>query len=253
MALRITHLLKSKTKLKPKGHLLSVIFPSPSLSTSSSPPPPTTSTSTPTNSTNQPPANTTTPKGTEKPNKPKKPKKPKPTKPAPPKTPLDIFFSSFKNFRYKPSRDPSASWKQLASSQGWPPKKPKKDAPGRDAWDRYQMALAKEVELWFGHENDPKAWKTLCRAVGHADAPEDIKKCEAILRNTHVNIVDLVHWGRKGGEEAEDNTAPEVFKSLQELKDYTFRNHKVFEQEQLREYNGGNVVLRHLLRRLFSR
>jgi hypothetical protein len=139
------------------------------------------------------------------------------------------------------------------------------------------MALAKEVELWFGHENDPKAWRTLCRAVGHADAPEDIDKCAfvrfplsrhpvssrcrectiltrwQILRNTHVNIVDLIHWARRGGEEAESNTAPEVFKSVRELKDYTFRKHRVFEQEQLMEYNGGNVVLRHLMRRLFSR
>ncbi|EGR46326.1 uncharacterized protein TRIREDRAFT_109960 [Trichoderma reesei QM6a] len=248
MALRITHLLKSQAKSRTNPL---VVFHSPSLSTSSSPPqPPTTSTSSPTTSTKQPPTNSTTPKDTKKP---KKPKKPKPTKPTPPKTPLDIFFSSFKNFKYKPSRDPSASWKQLASSQGWPPKKPKKDAPGRDAWDRYQMALAKEVELWFGHENDPKAWRTLCRAVGHADAPEDIDKCAFILRNTHVNIVDLIHWARRGGEEAESNTAPEVFKSVRELKDYTFRKHRVFEQEQLMEYNGGNVVLRHLMRRLFSR
>ncbi|KAL7808642.1 hypothetical protein V8C26DRAFT_412762 [Trichoderma gracile] len=244
MAYRFTHhLLKSKTQPRSNPLLKS---PSPS-----SAPSPSTSTSTPTESTKQPPTNTT-PKSTKKPTKPKQPKQPKPSKPIRPQTPLDTFFSSFKSFKYKPSRSPSASWKQLAASQGWPPRKPKANAPGRDAWDRYQKALAKEVELWFGNENDPKAWKTLCRAVGRADAPEDIKQCKTILRNTHVNIVDLIHWGRKGGEEAEDNAAPEVFKSLQELKDYTFRSHKIFEQEQLREYNGGNVVLRHLLRRLFS-
>ncbi|PTB63448.1 hypothetical protein BBK36DRAFT_1096448, partial [Trichoderma citrinoviride] len=169
-----------------------------------------------------------------------------------PETPLDEFFSSFQSFRYKPGRSPIESWKQVASSRGWQPR-PKKDAPGRDAWDRYQKALAKELELYFGHEKDPRAWRTLCRAVGRRDAPEEIKKCEAILRNTHVNIVDLIHWGRNGGEEAEDNKPPKVFKSVQELKDYTYKSHKIFEQEQLRGYNGGNVVLRHLLRRLFSR
>ncbi|PTB72405.1 hypothetical protein M440DRAFT_1319940, partial [Trichoderma longibrachiatum ATCC 18648] len=116
--------------------------------------------------------------------------------------------------------------------------------------EAYQKALLQEVELYFGNENDPKAWRTLCRAVGRADAPEDIKKCESILRNIHVNIVDLVHWGIKGGEDVKGNRV-KAFKSVDELRQYTKDQGKVFSQAQLMQYNGGNVVLRHLLRRLF--
>ncbi|TFB00054.1 hypothetical protein CCMA1212_008155 [Trichoderma ghanense] len=185
-----------------------------------------------------------------------------------PKTPLDIFFSSFKGFTPKGTKPPSELWKTLVKHNKWPVND-NNDPAKKEAWKAYQKALLQEVELYFGNEDDPKAWRTLCRAVGRADAPEDIKKCEAvgvlvsqhpcywlvrqILRNTHVNIVDLINWGRKGGEGAEDNEAPEVFKSVEELKSYTYRTRKIFEQEQLREYSGGNVVLRHLLRRLFSR
>ncbi|ETR99571.1 hypothetical protein M419DRAFT_102247 [Trichoderma reesei RUT C-30] len=175
---------------------------------------------------------------------------------SPPKeeTPLDTFFLSFSHqgFVHNPAKSPVNSWKDLCKFQSWT-NKPNDHPPKQKAWKRYQAALIKEVELYFGDVDDITAWKTVCRAVGCENPPDQISKCKAILRNTHVNIVDLIHWARRGGEEAESNTAPEVFKSVRELKDYTFRKHRVFEQEQLMEYNGGNVVLRHLMRRLFSR
>jgi 23S rRNA A2030 N6-methylase RlmJ len=65
----------------------------------------------------------------------------------------------------------------------------------------------------------------------------------------------LIAWRRKGGDEeaAGDKVSSiVVFKSVKELKDYTKRTQKVFPMREIKHYNGGNVVLRHLLRRIFS-
>ncbi|KAH6603216.1 hypothetical protein Trco_007991 [Trichoderma cornu-damae] len=165
-------------------------------------------------------------------------------------TPLDRFFASFGGFAYDSRLSPEASFRQLEQHQGW---QDRRDGPAKDAWKRYQRALVDEVEMWFGDENDLTAWRTLCRAVGRFDPPGEIRKCKAILRNTHVNIVDLIAWGRKGGGESDGEASSsliQVFRSVEQLREYTLSSGKVFAKDQLNEYKGGNVVLRHLLRHL---
>ncbi|KAL7799951.1 hypothetical protein V8C37DRAFT_366123 [Trichoderma ceciliae] len=164
-------------------------------------------------------------------------------------TPLDRFFTSFAGFPYDPHLSPEASLKLLEQDQGW---ESRKHGPAKDAWKRYQRALVKEVEMWFGDEDDLTAWWTLCKAVGHCDPPEDVRMCKAILRNTHVNIVDLIDWGRRRGGEDEASSI-EVFRSVEELRKYTLDRDKVFAMRELKEYKGGNVVLRHLLRHLLEK
>ncbi|KAM0257963.1 hypothetical protein ACHAQJ_004122 [Trichoderma viride] len=167
-------------------------------------------------------------------------------------TPLDRFFTSFEGFAYDAHLSPEASFKSLKRYQGWGSKT--YGGPGKEAWERYQKALVEEVEMWFGHEDDLTAWWTLCKAVECFDPPDDIQKCKTILRNTHVNIVDLIAWRRNGGDEDEDEgSSVKVFKSVEELREYTMGSGKVFPAAELEEYNGGNVVLRHLLRRLLRR
>ncbi|KAK0760728.1 hypothetical protein N5P37_006926 [Trichoderma harzianum] len=169
-------------------------------------------------------------------------------------TPLDGFFTSFTGFMYDPHLSPEASWKKLRRFQGWKGLSPdgRRSDEENDAWGRYQGALVREVEMWFGDEKDLTAWRTLCKAVGEVDPPDEIRECKKILRTTHVNIVDLIDWGRKGGDENEGRKV-RVFKSVEELADYSVRSRKIFRKEQLKEYRGGNVVLKHLLRVFFTK
>jgi hypothetical protein len=44
------------------------------------------------------------------------------------------------------------------------------------------------------------------------------------IRNTHVNIVDLIEWGRCGG----DQGTVQLLKTKQELKEYTMETQKYF-------------------------
>ncbi|QYT06133.1 C2H2-type domain-containing protein [Trichoderma simmonsii] len=169
-------------------------------------------------------------------------------------TPLDGFFTSFVGFAYDPHVSPEASWKKLRRFQGWKglPPDGRRGEEENDAWGRYQGALVREVEMWFGDEKDLTAWRTLCKAVGEVDPPDEIRECKKILRTTHVNIVDLIDWGRKGGDENEGKKV-KVFKSVEELAHYSVRRKKIFRKEQWKEYRGGNVVLKHLLRVFFTK
>lgn len=92
------------------------------------------------------------------------------------KTPLDTFFGSFRGFRYDPSLPPSTSYAKLRDQKGWE----RGDPEGEDAWDRYQDALATELEMWFGAEDDLTAWHSLCRAVGIEPLPPTCALCKKV-------------------------------------------------------------------------
>lgn len=97
-------------------------------------------------------------------------------------TPLDGFFTSFTGFVYDPHLSPEASWKKLRRFQGWKglPPDGRRSEEENDAWGRYQRALVREVEMWFGDEKDLTAWWTLCRAVGEVDPPDEIRECKKV-------------------------------------------------------------------------
>jgi hypothetical protein len=162
-----------------------------------------------------------------------------------PTTPLDRFFLSFRSFEYDRSLPPATSWKRLQQHRRWK----KGNKQGEREWERYQAALEEEVRFLFGKVDDIQAWHTLCKAVGITEPPDTIKECKAIIRKTHVNIVDLIDWARRGGEGA----AVKVFKRVYQLADYTLRQGKIFPKKDIHSSEGErNVVLRHCLRQIFS-
>jgi hypothetical protein len=63
---------------------------------------------------------------------------------------------------------------------------------------------------------------------------------------THINIVDLLEWGRSDSEEKD-----QTFSNVAELRAYTKKTGKIFRNTFDQE--DGNVVLRHLLRKIFLR
>ncbi|KAB8297279.1 hypothetical protein EYC80_002638 [Monilinia laxa] len=155
-------------------------------------------------------------------------------------TPLDIFFRSFPTFNYDASLPPATSYANLQRHEGWP----HKSAQSKDAWNRYQEALQNELHLWFGAENDLTAWHALCRAIGIDELPKTCEQCKEVVRRTHVNIVDLIAWGRSNREEKAS-----TFRDLEALRVYTKSTRKIFHNTP--DDEGGNIVLRHLLRRIF--
>ena len=68
------------------------------------------------------------------------------------------------------------------------------------------------------------------------------------MRRTHVNIIDLIEWGRGHGNTKE---RVQTFRNVAELRKYTKRTGKVFRNTFDCDQKDGNVVLRHLLRKLF--
>ncbi|KAH7313550.1 hypothetical protein B0I35DRAFT_480228 [Stachybotrys elegans] len=134
--------------------------------------------------------------------------------------PLDEFFLSFSTFNYNTCLSPTKSFSQLQMHKGW-----KRGEPAfKQAWGQYQQALGKELKMWFGAEDSLAAWHTLCRAVGVEPLPLTCEDCEKVLRNTHVNIIDLIEWGRSDDQ---NKVRVRVFSSVDTLKQYTFAKDKV--------------------------
>jgi hypothetical protein len=60
------------------------------------------------------------------------------------------------------------------------------------------------------------------------------------LHERHVNIVDLIEWGRSDSKEK-----VQTFGNVAELREYTNKTGNIF--RNMFDQEGGNVVLRHLL------
>ncbi|KAG7120556.1 hypothetical protein HYQ44_005052 [Verticillium longisporum] len=161
-----------------------------------------------------------------------------------PATPLDRFFLSYATFRYDASLPPTASFEALIRHCRW--KRGTDEL--RDARAEYQRALRQEVDVWFGREDDIGAWHTLCRAVGIRRPPSTIEECTQVLRNTHVNIVDLIDWGRNRAV-----GSVQVFQTRDDLVEYSREHAKIFPVKEVQANGETNVVLRHLLRRFRTR
>ena len=60
----------------------------------------------------------------------------------------------------------------------------------------------------------------------------------------------MIEWGRAGREGRSKKIR--IFKSVQELRDYSKETQKIFRNDLDKDTDDGGVVLRHLLRRLFN-
>ncbi|KAL4888093.1 hypothetical protein BDV59DRAFT_148976 [Aspergillus ambiguus] len=158
------------------------------------------------------------------------------------KTPLNKFFLSFKGFPFDPNLPPSQSYLSLQRFYNWR----RGDEDYSQAWDQFQEALSQELKLWFGTEDDITSWHSLCRAVRIEPLPRTCLECEKAVRGIHVNIVDLIDWARNRA----DNSEVQIFKTLEELREYTRTTRKIF-RNNFDQRGTGNVVLRHLLRSIY--
>lgn len=150
-------------------------------------------------------------------------------------------------------------WRRGRNGEGY---EEEEDPAAVEARERYVAALRRELEVWFGGEDDLANWQALCRAVGAVvpaatEAVATEKGCERALRGTHVNLVDLLAWAREEVQGVRDDDddgrrTVQVFGSIGALAAYCKKTGKWFPLEDVEkagEQGDGNVVIRHLLRR----
>ncbi|KAL8981836.1 MAG: hypothetical protein Q9177_005453 [Variospora cf. flavescens] len=142
--------------------------------------------------------------------------------------PLDNFFHTYHSFHYDACMPPAISFESLQTYLQKRHKWSRKGPECKELWHRYQAALTQEFNLWFGVEDDLDAWHSLCRAS---------------VRGRHVNIIDLIEWGRSGGKHVR------IFRTIKELSDYSFASQKIYSKKEVDELEAG-AVLKYLLRPL---
>lgn len=105
--------------------------------------------------------------------------------PAPSTGPLDSFFRSFSGYQYDPSIPPAESFRSFRRGlrrwndwNGYSPNTWKEYED--DVYTRYQAALTKEFNLWFGIEDDIMPWHSLCRAIAIHTLPATCKLCREV-------------------------------------------------------------------------
>ncbi|KAF8848879.1 hypothetical protein BDZ45DRAFT_605233 [Acephala macrosclerotiorum] len=149
---------------------------------------------------------------------------------------IDAFFAQHEEFDYNPSAPVWAEFSRMCDEFGWYIE----DYEMRNAKRNFKSAMVQQFNDLYGTDmNDLDSWHKLCRILNIEPIPEGLKECREQVRQTHVNLVDLVDMPRTG-------TAVRVFPNLKKLQDYTIENAKYFPKEDA--YAGG--LLRFLLREI---
>ncbi|KAI4151903.1 MAG: hypothetical protein LQ341_000817 [Variospora aurantia] len=157
--------------------------------------------------------------------------------------PLDNFFHTYHSFHYDACIPPAISFESLQTHLQKRHKWSRKGPECKELWHRYQAALTQEFNLWFGVEDDLDAWHSLCRAVRITPLPTTNELCRLSVRGRHVNIIDLIEWGRSGGKHVR------IFRTVKELSDYSYTSQKIYSKQAVDELEAG-AVLKYLLRPL---
>lgn len=114
--------------------------------------------------------------------------------------PLDAFFFSFSGYKYDPSIPPAESFdsfkRGLKRWNDWDGIFPNNwENYEKDVYTRYQAALTKEFNLWFGTEDDIRSWHSLCRAIAISPLPPTCEECREVRNHIHnkpsLNFIDL--------------------------------------------------------------
>ncbi|KAL0955085.1 hypothetical protein HGRIS_004002 [Hohenbuehelia grisea] len=143
------------------------------------------------------------------------------------------FFAHYPDFHYMPTASITDEFYRLCDQKGWD----REDPERADAKELFNDALVQTFNTIYGtDEKDIVSWQSLCAILRIVPIPQDLEACVEVVRNTHVNLVDLVdHRGQ----------SVHIFSTLQDLQKYT-RAGKYFPKENA--YAGG--LLKYLLREI---
>ena len=104
-----------------------------------------------------------------------------------PVSPIEIFFGSFSNFQYSPSKPSAEEYQRLRKFYGWR----RGDPEGNTAWLGFRLALVKEFNRLFGTDpNDLLAWQTLCTFIGIRERFTTCDDCVQVrlISSSHVAL-----------------------------------------------------------------
>ncbi|KAK3896380.1 hypothetical protein C8A05DRAFT_20628 [Staphylotrichum tortipilum] len=165
-----------------------------------------------------------------------------------PPPPSQSHFAKFEHFTPDDAASFDDEFARLASSQQW--------VPGSQEYTRQRtIAIKEELELHYfsqqrlgninedeelsGEEKTLQGYQALCREVG-IDPSDSVAECRRYLKNTLVNIIDLIDARRTGKR-------VEVWDSFEEFRAYTLQDKKRID---LREAKRPPGYLASLLQRL---
>ncbi|KAH7207883.1 uncharacterized protein BKA55DRAFT_586389 [Fusarium redolens] len=149
---------------------------------------------------------------------------------------IDRFFARYPTFEYDSSRPIWTEFYRMCEFFKWD----RHDKEMKDAKQEFKTAMVKQFNDIYGTDpNNLNSWQKLCRVLNMEPVPTDLAACRESVRQTHVNLVDLVETQNTG-------LPVKVFETLKQLQDYTIPNGKFFPKKSA--YQGG--LLRFLLREI---
>ncbi len=108
---------------------------------------------------------------------------------------LDFFFRSFPSFPYNAQKSPAVSFEELLSGLGhwnnWDEENPSSWGLYRkEVKEKYQAALTREFNLWFGTKDRIESWHALCRAVRIHPPPPTCEGCRSVSQKSKDGSID---------------------------------------------------------------
>ncbi|KAM6503640.1 hypothetical protein JOM56_000583 [Amanita muscaria] len=147
------------------------------------------------------------------------------------------FFARYPRFEYNLEASVSAEFDRLVETYGWE----RDSKKGKKAWEGFSRAMGKQFSTFYGSRvDDINAWQALCVALNVNPVPQTIHECIAVIKSTHVNLVDFIDTRITGNP-------VQKFATQEELRTYTKETHKIFPRRSAEE----SGVLKYLLRKIF--
>ncbi|EEU46605.1 uncharacterized protein NECHADRAFT_79369 [Fusarium vanettenii 77-13-4] len=146
-------------------------------------------------------------------------------------SPIDLFFAKYPKFDYMRDKPLWNEFHRMVEHFKW------QGAERGHFKSEFRDALVEEFNYVYGtDEGSLESWDKLCQAMG-LSAPKTLKEAHKIVRGAHVNLVALVQSPRTG-------EPVEVFKSMQDLRQFTAKTKWTFPQEH--DQAGGllNMLIR---------
>ncbi|KAF5354974.1 hypothetical protein D9756_005613 [Leucocoprinus leucothites] len=153
--------------------------------------------------------------------------------------PLEDFFASYAAFTYNPSAPSTREFRRLAKANQWEPK----TGPLIGANKAFKTALIRQFNVSYGtNKSSLPDWQGVLRQMGVSDPPHTISGCQEIVRNSYVNLVDLVD------ARGDPTKIVRTFPTEKALSSYSKRTKKIFPKEGAKA--GG--ILEYFLRHIFQ-
>ncbi|KAF8079339.1 hypothetical protein FPV67DRAFT_1648821 [Lyophyllum atratum] len=103
------------------------------------------------------------------------------------KNPLDEFFSAYPNFQYSRTQPVWDEFYRMVDLYEL------KYQAKNKAREYFRVTLVRAFNKFFGmDENDVESWRSLCCVLDIKPLPTRLRECREAVRNTYVNLVDLI-------------------------------------------------------------